>query len=219
MKKNINDYGSRRLMILSIFAIVFITDFSSTYALYNYNKTGGNNTIQTGTVSILFTEPSTDTTLTTYYLSDEDATASDNYVEFSVTANSTGLIATNYYIYFTENESNTVENSHVKMHLTEVNGNEEIEVVPVSYANTFTQINLNTLQEDTTSGKHLLHDDKFIFLNAESRTRTYRLRMWMDDEGPSVEYSGTSENDRTHTAVLSGEYSIKLNVYANQDVD
>ncbi len=206
MKKNINDYGSRRLMILSIFVIVFITVFSSTYALYNYNKTGGNNTIQTGTVSILFTEPQTDTIL----FSDSE----DEYMEFTVSANATGSIATDYYIYFTENSGSTIEKSNVKIRLSEVIGEGELEVVELTSLDTFKPINLTTLQEDNTSDKYLLYSNQFNFTDNSSRTKTYRLRM--QSEGGDIEYSGTSESDRTHSAVLTGQYSIKLNVYATQ---
>lgn len=215
MKELKKDYKSYRLIILSMFVILLILVIGTSFALWSETLSGGENIINTGTVSFLYTEPSNDINLVTNN-SDDDSikTESTNYVEFSVSGVATDKFDLAYYIYFNENTSNTVSLSNMKFYLTEVNNNVESAVTSVISGSNIVPINLSTLTKDTSSSNYLLYGGAMNFpIGGGTITKNYRLRFWIDtSDGGNITYE---EDNNKHTASITGSYSIKLNVYTS----
>ncbi len=215
MKEIRKDKKSFGLIILSICILVIILLIGGSFALWSDSFIGSENTIKSGTISFLYTEPSSDIDLITNN-SDDDSikTESTNYVEFSVSGIATDKVDLAYYIYFSENSGNTVTKDKVKFYLTEVNNNVETKVTEIISGSNIVPINLSTLTKDTSSSNYLLYGGSMNFPTGGSTIiKVYRLRFWISgsDDG-NITYV---EDDNKHTASISGSYSIKLNVYTS----
>lgn len=215
MKKLKSDKKSLRLIVLSICTLIIILSIGTSFALWSDAKTGGENTIKSGTINFLYTEPNTDINLVTNNNDDESIiTESTNYMDFSVSGVATDKIDLAYYLYFNENSSNTVSRSKIKFYLTEVNNGVETKVMDITSGSSIIPINLSSLTKDTSSSNYLLYGGSMKFPTGGSTiTKNYRLRFWISSsDGGNITYT---EDDNKHTASITGSYSIKLNVYTS----
>lgn len=216
MKKLKEDKYSYKLIIFSICTIVLVIMVGTSFALWSGEKLGSLNTINSGTITFLYTEPSNDVTLMTNESTDENIIKeTTNYMDFTISGIATDKINLAYYIYFNENADNTVTKDSVKFYLSEVTGDTETSITGIKEGSTILPINLSTLKKDTTSSNYLLYSSTMSFPSGGSTiTKNYRLRFWVSGSGNGGNITYTEE-DKKHTASMSGNYSIKLNVYTS----
>ncbi len=155
-------------------AILLTLTVGLSFAIYTYNATGGENTIQTGTVSMSFTESTNVVNISNALPVQNEAAAktSDDYFEFSVKSSTTGAMNVPYTINITEVAVDTgytkLSPAYVQVYLTEVNGGTETEKVNKT---------ANTILNTQTTGK--LIDGTHNHTAGGELTTTYRLRLWI----------------------------------------
>ena len=184
MKKILNKLKQNRKILIPITSIflliVLLTGVS--FAVFNYsNDNAGNNDINSGHISMTYTEPSNEYVVENALpIKDEEGMNSSNYFEFSVTTtaptNDTddNGVSIPYEITITETEGNTLTNDKIKMYLTEVDGNTE---------NTHTNPTLVSYFEPSLykDGQIKVGFNLHLHRNGnESVTTKYRLRAWLD---------------------------------------
>lgn len=215
MKKLKEDKYSYSLIIFSICTVVLLLLIGTSIAVFSKSMSGSTNTINTATVSFLYTEPSNDITLETSSSSDSTIiTESTNYMDFTVSGTSNAGANLAYYIYFNENSGNTVTKDSVKFYLSSVSDSTETSVTGIKQGSSIVPFNISTLTKDTSSSNYLLYSSTMSFSDSGGTiTKKYRLRFWISSAGTegNVTYS---DNGKAHTAQMTGSYSIKLNVYA-----
>ena len=186
MKQILNKIKQNKKLLIPITSILLLITLciGTTYAVFNYsNDNAGNNDINSGFISMTYTEPSNEYVVENALpMKDAEGMNSSNYFEFSVTTkvptNDTddeGVLIP-YEITITESEDNTLTNDKVKMFLTEVEGeNELVNINPtlVSY------LEPSLYKDEGTKVGFNLH----LHRNGnETVTKKYRLRAWIDND-------------------------------------
>ena len=174
-------------MILSLIfvAILLVLVVSVSYAAYTYEETSStSNTINAGTITMKYTEPSSGIDLGDA-LPVDDATAkawteSGKVFSFSVAVTSTGTITVPYEISIQKTEA-TLEDSQVKIYLTKGTLGSETAIYGPSLMSTLmVSSNKSTLRTSVTAYK--IHTETINFVNgsASNATVNYHLRIWVD---------------------------------------
>lgn len=178
-------------------AILLTLTVGLSFAIYSFDRVGGENTIQTGTVSMSFTESTNVITIDNALpvQNETAAKSSSDYFEFSVKSTTTGAMKVPYTVSLTEMSVDSgytkLSPGFVQVYLTEVNGSTETEKVN-NTANTI----LNTQTTGTLiSGEH-------NHTSGGDLTTTYRLRLW-------IPY-GVDASDWTASTKL--EYKVRIDV-------
>ena len=209
MKDNNNNSKQVLLSVLGV-AILVVAVVGVSFAAFSYSRTGEEvNTITTGTITMNYTDDSNGINLTNAMpMSDADGkklTGENNVFDFTVSATISGSGTTNidYAIIAAPEDGNTLNDNDIKVWLTDTSD--------VGQGNTASNpVVLNTLPASSTTsattGSPDSSDDYVLKSGTFSGTGgsdSYRLRMWVDYNAPSM--AGDVASQLT--------YQLRVNVY------
>ena len=196
------------ITLVAIISLIVIT-VGVTYAFFNYAKEGTtDNTIQTGSITFLYTEVSgvgKGISLTEAYpVADSIGkvqVGEGKVFDFKVTSNISMNSNIDYQVTARKKTDSTLANSAVKVYLTEVNGTEQ-ELLLSKYSE-LSQIDKVDISK---------YDERILYeatvpANTPNYEKDFRLRMWVSDD---TDFSDGSMNDKTFT--------LTVNVYADGKV-
>lgn len=181
----------KKQMLFSILGLLLllVVTFGSTYAFFNYSKTGTvDNVIQTGTLSFSYTDVTNGINLTNAVpISDEAGkaqTGSGNVFDFTISSN-TSAIGMNYTVRAVKSSTSTLtEDDYVKLYLTDITtGTESVIVDATTY---------QALPNHSAGGKTLYTAS--IPQGETNYSKSFRLRMWVDQ---NVDFSDNSLYGKT----------------------
>ncbi|HIR59439.1 MAG TPA: hypothetical protein IAB38_05250 [Candidatus Onthousia excrementipullorum] len=204
MEENYNTTANNnsKQVLLSVLgvAILVVAVVGVSFAAFNYSKTGEKvNTITTGTITMSYSENTNGINLVDALpMSDEQGMAlsgDNNTFDFTVSAtiNGSGTTTINYDITATK-ESSTLEDSAVKVYLTDITSNGDTQVLAPTKVSLLSQTG-SSEASGAPSGQYKLASGTFT----SSKTLKYRLRMWVADDFSDLGASGT--------------YKLRVNVY------
>ena len=197
------------LSVLGV-AILVVAVVGVSFAAFSYSRTGEEvNTITTGTITMNYTDDSNGINLTNAMpMSDDDGkklTGENNVFDFTVSATISGSGTTNidYAIIAAPEDGNTLNDDDIKVWLTDTSD--------VGQGNTASNpVVLNTLPASSTTsattGSPDSSDDYVLAsgtFSGNGQTDNYRLRMWVDQNAPSMSGNVTD----------SLSYQLRVNVY------
>ena len=207
MKKN----SKKKQVLLTLAAIIslIVITVGVTYAFFNYAKEGTtDNTIQTGSITFLYTEVSgvgKGISLTEAYpVADSIGkvqTGEGKVFDFKVTSNISMNSSIGYQVTARKKTDSTLANSAVKVYLTEVNGTEQ-ELLLSKYS----ELSQTDKVDSNKFDERILYEAT-VPANTSNYEKNFRLRMWVDE---NTDFSDGSMNDKTFT--------LTVNVYADGKV-
>ena len=196
------------ITLIAIISLVVIT-VGVTYAFFNYAKTGTtDNTIQTGTITFLYTEVSgvgKGISLTDAYpISDSIGkvqTGEGKVFDFKVTSTISMNSSIDYQVTARKKNDSTLSDDAVKVYLTEVKGTEQ-ELLLSKYS----ELSQTDKVDISKYDERILYEGT-VSANTSNYEKNFRLRMWLSDD---TDFSDGSMNDKTFT--------LTVNVYADGKV-
>ena len=207
MKKN-SKKKQVLLTLLGVISLIVIT-VGVTYAFFNYAKEGTtDNTIQTGSITFLYTEVSgvgKGISLTEAYpVADSIGkvqVGEGKVFDFKVTSNISMNSSIGYQVTARKKTGSTLDDSAVKVYLTEVNGTEqELLLSKYSELSQTDRVDANKYTEK------VLYESR-VPANTSNYEKNFRLRMWVSDD---TDFTDGSMNDKIFT--------LTVNVYADGKV-
>ncbi len=218
-KRNKKELIAVCLLVLSL---VLIT-VGTTFALFQYSRQGETeNKIQTGTLTFVYDESKSNdggvSIENAFPMSDEEGKVlgedKSGVFDFDVRAKTEGADI-NYEIYLTKEEESTLPEYIVKTYLITLSGEEENDITGEGLP---TGINLYSALYDSkvpslvselkdVNAKTLYRET--IENGNKDYTKTFRYRMWIDNEANQIENGSWKYNNMT--------FSVKVNVYAQND--
>ena len=196
------------ITLIAIISLIVIT-VGVTYAFFNYAKEGTtDNTIQTGSITFLYTEVSgvgKGISLTEAYpVADSIGkvqTGEGKVFDFKVTSNISMNSSIGYQVTARKKTGSTLANSAVKVYLTEVNGTEQ-ELLLSKYS----ELDQTDKVDSSKFDERILYEAT-VPANTANYEKNFRLRMWVSDD---TDFTDGSMNDKTFT--------LTVNVYADGKV-
>ena len=196
------------ITLIAIISLIVIT-VGVTYAFFNYAKEGTtDNTIQTGSITFLYTEVSgvgKGISLTEAYpVADSIGkvqTGEGKVFDFKVTSNISMNSNIGYQVTARKKTGSTLANSAVKVYLTEVNGTEQ-ELLLSKYS----ELDQTDKVDSSKYDERILYEAT-VPANTKNYEKNFRLKMWVSDD---TDFSDGSMNDKTFT--------LTVNVYADGKV-
>ena len=196
------------ITLIAIISLIVIT-VGVTYAFFNYAKEGTtDNTIQTGSITFLYTEVSgvgKGISLTDAYpVADSIGkvqVGEGKVFDFKVTSNISMNSSIGYQVTARKKTGSTLANSAVKVYLTEVNGTEQ-ELLLSKYS----ELSQTDREDANKYIEKVLYESR-VPANTANYEKNFRLRMWVSDD---TDFSDGSMNDKTFT--------LTVNVYADGKV-
>ena len=196
------------ITLVAIISLIVIT-VGVTYAFFNYAKEGTtDNTIQTGSITFLYTEVSgvgKGISLTEAYpVADSIGkvqVGEGKVFDFKVTSNIEMNSNIGYQVTARKKTGSTLANSAVKVYLTEVNGTEQ-ELLLSKYS----ELSQTDKVDSSKFDERILYEAT-VPANTANYEKNFRLRMWVDE---NTDFSDGSMNDKTFT--------LTVNVYADGKV-
>ena len=196
------------ITLIAIISLIIIT-VGVTYAFFNYAKEGTtDNTIQTGSITFLYTEVSgvgKGISLTEAYpVADSIGkvqVGEGKVFDFKVTSNISMNSNIGYQVTARKKTGSTLANSAVKVYLTEVNGTEQ-ELLLSKYS----ELSQTDKVDISKYDERILYEAT-VPVNTPNYEKNFRLRMWVSDD---TDFSDGSMNDKTFT--------LTVNVYADGKV-
>ena len=196
------------ITLIAIISLIVIT-VGVTYAFFNYAKEGTtDNTIQTGSITFLYTEVSgvgKGISLTEAYpVADSIGkvqVGEGKVFDFKVTSNISMNSSIGYQVTARKKTGSTLANSAVKVYLTEVNGTEQ-ELLLSKYS----ELDQTDKVDSNKFDERILYEAT-VPANTANYEKNFRLRMWVSDD---TDFSDGSMNDKTFT--------LTVNVYADGKV-
>ena len=203
--------NKKKQIIITLVAIISLIVITSgvTYAFFNYTKEGTtDNTIKTGSITFLYTEVSgvgKGISLTEAYpVADSIGkvhVGEGKVFDFKVTSNISMNSSIGYQVTARKKTGSTLDDSAVKVYLTEVNGTEqELLLSKYSELSQTDRVDANKYIEK------VLYESR-VPANTANYEKNFRLRMWVSDD---TDFSDGSMNDKTFT--------LTVNVYADGKV-
>ena len=196
------------ITLIAIISLIVIT-VGVTYAFFNYAKEGTtDNTIQTGTITFLYTEVSgvgKGISLTDAYpVADSIGkvqVGEGKVFDFKVTSNISMNSNIGYQVTARKKTGSTLANSAVKVYLTELNGTEQ-ELLLSKYS----ELSQTDKVDISKYDERILYEAT-VPANTSNYEKNFRLRMWVSDD---TDFTDGSMNDKTFT--------LTVNVYADGKV-
>ena len=196
------------ITLIAIISLIVIT-VGVTYAFFNYAKEGTtDNTIQTGSITFLYTEVSgvgKGISLTDAYpIADSIGkvqVGEGKVFDFKVTSNISMNSNIGYQVTARKKTGSTLANSAVKVYLTEVNGTEQ-ELLLSKYS----ELDQTDKVDISKYDERILYEAT-VPANTKNYEKNFRLRMWVSDD---TDFSDGSMNEKTFT--------LTVNVYADGKV-
>ena len=191
--------------ILGIISLILIT-LGVTYAVFTYTKEGTtDNVVTTGTLKFLYTENSAGGTGINISeaepISDtqgKSLVGDNNVFDFKVEGTNTGSDAIPYEVTLRKKDTSTMNESNVKVYLTDETESTDI-VEPTLYSK-LTQTNIDV---GTNIEKTLYKGE--VAASTNNYLKTFRLRMWIDENSNQNDINGKS-------------FTATVNVYSNAKV-
>ena len=193
-----NDSKEILFSIIGIVILVILV-IGVSFAAFSFSQTGEKtNTITTGTISMTYSEPKNGINLVNALpitdVQGKTLSGTNNVFDFTVSSTISGNnpVTVSYAITAASSNS-TVDNSAIKVYLTNMDNNADSEILAPTKISALS----------TTTGREAYNapSGEFILLNGtmnSSSSHKYRLRMWVADD-----YTDTS----------GGSYTLKVNVY------
>ena len=196
------------ITLVAIISLIVIT-VGVTYAFFNYAKEGTtDNTIQTGSITFLYTEVSgvgKGISLTDAYpVADSIGkvqVGEGKVFDFKVTSTISMNSNIDYKVTARKKTGSTLANSAVKVYLTEVNGTEQ-ELLLSKYS----ELDQTDKVDSSKFDERILYEGT-VPANTSNYEKNFRLRMWVSDD---TDFSDGSMNDKAFT--------LTVNVYADGKV-
>ena len=197
------DNNNSKQVLLSVLgvAILVVAVIGVSFAAYSYSKTGEKvNTITTGTITMSYSEDTNGINLVDALpMSDEQGKAlsgTNNVFDFTVTAtiNGSGTTTINYDVTATKEGESTLDDSAVKVYLTDITSDADTQVLAPTKVSALTKTG-SSEASGAPNGQYKLTTGTFT----STTTRKYRLRMWVAEDYSSLSTSGT--------------YKLRVNVY------
>ena len=196
------------ITLIAIISLIVIT-VGVTYAFFNYAKEGTtDNTIQTGSITFLYTEVSgvgKGISLTEAYpVADSIGkvqVGEGKVFDFKVTSTISMNSNIGYQVTARKKTGSTLANSAVKVYLTEVNGTEQ-ELLLSKYS----ELDQTDKVDSSKFDERILYEAT-VPANTANYEKNFRLRMWVDE---NTDFTDGSMNDKTFT--------LTVNVYADGKV-
>ena len=196
------------ITLIAIISLIVIT-VGVTYAFFNYAKEGTtDNTIQTGSITFLYTEVSgvgKGISLTEAYpVADSIGkvqVGEGKIFDFKVTSNISMNSSIGYQVTARKKTGSTLDDSAVKVYLTEVNGTEQ-ELLLSKYS----ELSQTDKVDISKYDERILYEAT-VPANTANYEKNFRLRMWVDE---NTDFTDGSMNDKTFT--------LTVNVYADGKV-
>ena len=185
MKEIFNKLKENKKILIPITSILLLMILLAgvSFALFNYSNNTGNNGINSGHISMTYTESSNEYIVENALpMKEQEGVNSTNYFEFSVTtksptnANDDEGVSIPYEITITESEGNTLTNDKIKMYVTEVEGEKEIDHTIPTFVSYFEPSLYKDGQIKVGFNLHLHRNGN------ETVTTKYRLRAWIDED-------------------------------------
>ena len=182
--------NNSRKVFLSVLgvAILLVAVVGISFAAYTYETTGGDNSINTGTITMSYTEPENGINLVNA-LPVADSTAmgwQDDVFSFTVATNATGTVNIPYEISIQKTDGTLLDNQ-VKVYLTKgtVGGTEQAVYGPKLMSELMVTGNKSTLRtgtQDNPVNAYKIYTETVSFTNgnATNATANYNLRIWVD---------------------------------------
>lgn len=205
------------MMILCLLILVIITS-SVTYAFFSYMKEGlTENVIKTGNITFVYEEiegkEAAISITDAFPMTDEvgkSQTKAGEVFNFKVISNTTTNTSIPYVITARMKETSTLDQSAVKIYLTEVTSTSETELVLSNYD----KLGLAANIPEGITERQLYTD--IVPAKSTNYEKNYRLRMWIDD---SVDYSAKVDEAGNNTYPYNDKsFTVTVNVYANSTV-
>ena len=196
------------ITLIAIISLIVIT-VGVTYAFFNYAKEGTtDNVVKTGSITFLYTEVSgvgKGISLTDAYpVADSIGkvqVGEGKVFDFKVTSNISMNSSIGYQVTARKKTGSTLDDSAVKVYLTEVNGTEqELLLSKYSELSQTDRVDANKYTEK------VLYESR-VPANTSNYEKNFRLRMWVSDD---TDFTDGSMNDKTFT--------LTVNVYADGKV-
>ena len=196
------------ITLVAIISLIVIT-VGVTYAFFNYSRTGTtDNVVKTGGITFLYTEVSgvgKGISLTEAYpVADSIGkvqVGEGKVFDFKVTSNISMNSSIGYQVTARKKTGSTLDDSAVKVYLTEVNGTEqELLLSKYSELSQTDRVDANKYTEK------VLYESR-VPANTSNYEKNFRLRMWVSDD---TDFTDGSMNDKTFT--------LTVNVYADGKV-
>ena len=203
--------NKKKQIIITLIAIISLIVITAgvTYAFFNYAKEGTtDNTIKTGSITFLYTEVSgvgKGISLTEAYpVADSIGkvqTGEGKVFDFKVTSNISMNSSIGYQVTARKKTGSTLDDSAVKVYLTEVNGTEQ-ELLLSKYS----ELSQTDKVDISKYDERILYEGT-VPANTANYEKNFKLRMWVSDD---TDFTDGSMNDKTFT--------LTVNVYANGKV-
>lgn len=204
--------NNSRKVFLSVLgvAILIVAVVGISFAAYTLSGFGsGTNTIQTGTITMSYAEPSQGINIADA-VPMKDSAARTELVEagevftFTVNAKANGTVTIPYEINIEKLDASTLPDTSVKIELTTGTVGDETEVVaPMLMSALRVDGNASTLR----TGTHTIKDETVVYTNGivttGAETTTYNLRIWVDNDVDTANSTAYPE---------AGTYKIKVHV-------
>ena len=202
-EKNNNQNQNQSTQIIATvlaIAILIVAVVGISFAAFTYSKTGTkDNTITTGTITMLYTEGDKGISIENAMpVSDpvgkaftEDNISGSGTIkegaagvfDFNVDAKITGDVTINYDIMAVKNQESTLDDQYAKLYLQKDTTDStmaaaEDATAPTTYESLGAASTATTTAGKAVANAKLLHTDSFT----ESDTHYYRLKMWVSDD-------------------------------------
>ena len=196
------------ITLLAIVSLIVIT-VAVSYSFFTYTREGTTeNVIKSGSITFLYTEVSkvgrgielSDA----YPISDEEGkmqTGEGKVFDFKVTSNISMNSSIGYQVTARKKTGSTLDDSAVKVYLTEVNGTEQ-ELLLSKYS----ELSQTDKVDISKYDERILYEAT-VPANTSNYEKNFRLRMWVSDD---TDFSDGYMNDKTFT--------LTVNVYADGKV-
>ena len=181
--------NNSRKVFLSVLgvAILLVAVVGISFAAYTYETTGGDNSINTGTITMSYTEPENGINLTNALpVADSTAmgwTGAGQVFSFTVATTASGTVTVPYEISVQKTDGSIADGA-IKLYLTRGTlGTDETQVYgPALMSEVIQETNKSTLR--TTVNAYKIHTETVNF-NAGTATNgnasvNYHLRLWVD---------------------------------------
>ena len=202
------------ITLIGIISLIVIT-VGVTYAFFNYAKEGTtDNTIQTGSITFLYTEVSgvgKGISLTEAYpVADSIGkvqVGEGKVFDFKVTSNISMNSSIGYQVTARKKSDSTLDESAVRMYLTKVTGIDEEEVLLDNYSN----LTQTTKVETSKYTEKTIYQGK-VPANSTNYEQAFRLRMWIDE---NTDFSPNEDGTYPYNGKT---FTVTVNVYANAKI-
>lgn len=213
MEKKKDSKKSSIILVLALLCLVTITCGVS-YSFFNYVGLGTTeNVIETGSITFIYEEVESNgagiSISNAFPMSDElgkKQTAAGEVFNFKILSNNKNATSIPYIIAARMKKDSTLDQSAVKLFLTEVDKTGEIELA----LNNYSKFGLASDIPEGIVERQLYAD--VVPANTKDYEKNYRLRMWIDDE---LDFSQNEDGTYPYN---NKSFAVTVNVYANSKV-